>query len=120
MGPLMRAAHDDNAQKIKELVRDGADLDAQDKYGWTALRFAVRKNRQDAAQTLVDLGADVNRASRSGRTPLMSAAGNGLSGMIRLLSKAGADLTLKCNSGQTAFDLSMRGGEVGSTACREM
>jgi len=118
--PVMLAAHTGDASKVRELVADGADLDAQDAYGWTALRYAVRANHEDCAAALIELGAKVDLASASGRTPLMSAAGNGLSHMIRLLTKSGADRTLKNKEGQTAHAISLRGGTTGCTACREM
>eukprot|EP00930_Biecheleria_cincta_P021692 TRINITY_DN15999_c1_g1_i1.p1 TRINITY_DN15999_c1_g1~~TRINITY_DN15999_c1_g1_i1.p1 ORF type:complete len:203 (+),score=30.62 TRINITY_DN15999_c1_g1_i1:205-813(+) len=117
---LMLAAVQDDVSKIQSLVKSGADVDAQDGYGWTALRYAVRQNHRDAAEALIELGANVNLASASGRTPLMSAAGNGLSGMIRLLLKAGADKEARSNDGRTAYEISLRGGSAGCTACREM
>lgn len=118
--PLMLAAHTNDAAGVRELAAKGADLNAQDSYGWTALRYAVRGRCAEAAEALVALGADVNLSSRSGRTPLMSAAGNGLSGMIRLLLKNGADKAATDKSGRTAYDIAMRGGSTGCTACREM
>mmetsp|Transcript_111830 Transcript_111830/g.315913 ORF Transcript_111830/g.315913 Transcript_111830/m.315913 type:complete len:208 (+) Transcript_111830:105-728(+) len=118
---IMKAAHDNDAAKVQELVKiAGADVNTQDTYGWTALRYAVRGNKAQAAEALIEAGADVNLASHSGRTPLMSAAGNRLSGMVRLLIKNGADKTLKDANEQTAYDLSLRGGQVSCTACQEM
>jgi len=118
--PAMLAAYTGDAAAVRGLVAEGADLDAQDAYGWTALRYAVRANHEDCVSTIIELGANIDLASASGRTPLMSAAGNGLSHMIRLLIKSGADRTLKNTAGQTAYDISLRGGSTGCTACREM
>lgn len=117
---LMLAAVADDVSKINALMKSGADIDAQDAYGWTALRYAVRQNHRDAAEALIELGANPNLASASGRTPLMSAAGNRLSGMIRLLLKSGADKAAKSGDGKTAYQISLRGGTAGCTACREM
>lgn len=102
--PLMIAAWAGDDAKIKSLVDDGAVLDEQDDFGWTAIRYAVRNSKPAAAQTLVDLGADVNLASKTGRTPLMSSAGNGLVDMVDGLLKSGADVTLKDNNGMTALE----------------
>mmetsp|Transcript_37433 Transcript_37433/g.67656 ORF Transcript_37433/g.67656 Transcript_37433/m.67656 type:complete len:192 (-) Transcript_37433:221-796(-) len=118
--PLMAAAHLNDLPKVKQLVADGEHINAQDAYGWTALRYATRGKNMEAAEFLIATGADVNIASSSGRTPLMSAAGNGFSAMIRLLLKNGADRHAKDQNGQTAYDLAMRGGSTGCTACREM
>mmetsp|Transcript_6413 Transcript_6413/g.13642 ORF Transcript_6413/g.13642 Transcript_6413/m.13642 type:complete len:171 (-) Transcript_6413:373-885(-) len=118
--PLMEAAHMGDADKVKELIAGGADMNAQDEYGWTALRFAVRSQRFIAAQKLAKAGADVNLASKSGRTPLMSAAGNRLEEMVSFLMKNGADKTIKDSSGQTAYDIASRGGGTGCDMIREM
>mmetsp|Transcript_173276 Transcript_173276/g.550085 ORF Transcript_173276/g.550085 Transcript_173276/m.550085 type:complete len:181 (-) Transcript_173276:136-678(-) len=118
--PLMLAAHTNVVDEIKGFVDNGADLNAQDSYGWTALRYAVRANNVDAATVLIEAGADVNLASNSGRTPLMSAAGNGMSDMLALLLKCGADPDLVAKNGETAFRIAMRGGEMGCAGCRKM
>lgn len=50
------------------LVRKGADLNARDKYGKTALHLAVRY-RSDCVKTLLGLGADVDAEDDEGRLP---------------------------------------------------
>mmetsp|Transcript_23895 Transcript_23895/g.60826 ORF Transcript_23895/g.60826 Transcript_23895/m.60826 type:complete len:181 (+) Transcript_23895:87-629(+) len=117
---LMEAAHAGDADKLKELIAAGEELNAQDDYGWTPLRFAVRSQRFVAAQTLLDAGADPNLPSKSGRTPLMSAVGNRLEEMVSLLIKGGADPSVKDSKGQTAYDLASRGGPTGSDMIREL
>jgi len=118
--PLMKAAFDGSVAEVKKLAGAGAELNAQDEYGWTALRFAARAGKVEAAGALIELGADVNLASKSGTTPLMSAAGSGYSEMIEFLLKAGADTTAVNNAGETAFRISMRGGVTGCAKCRQL
>mmetsp|Transcript_55864 Transcript_55864/g.103415 ORF Transcript_55864/g.103415 Transcript_55864/m.103415 type:complete len:188 (-) Transcript_55864:22-585(-) len=117
---LMEAAHLGDVEALQKLLKDGTDINAQDDYGWTALRYAVRSDRYIAAEALVDAGADLNMPSSSGRTPLMSAAANGLDDMVRLLVKSGADLSATNKDGRTAYDLALRGGPTGSDMIREM
>ncbi|CAE7315799.1 HOS4 [Symbiodinium natans] len=117
--PLMMAAHKNDANEVQAYVKNGANLNAQDQYGWTALRYAVRADSIEATQALLEGGADINLASASGRTPLMSAASNGISDMVKLLLEAGADAKLK-SGGLTAYDMSMRGGATGCEECRKM
>jgi len=117
---LMLVAHIGDSAKVREAAATGIAVDAQDAYGWTALRYAVRGNHVEASSALIVLGANMNLASESGRTPLMSAAGNGLTAMVKLLLEAGADATVKNKAGQNAYDISLRGGAAGCEKIREM
>eukprot|EP00913_Durusdinium_trenchii_P013061 g12261.t1 len=64
---LMKAAYLGETAKVKELVDQGAEIDAEDAYGWTAVRYAVRNRQLDSVKTLLELGADINRPSKTGR-----------------------------------------------------
>lgn len=112
---LMNAANTGDLNRIRALVDKDADVNAQDDFGWTALRFAVRKHYDDAVQELIEAKADVNLCSKSGRTPLMSAVANDAPNIVQLLVSAGADLTAKNGDGLTAFDIAKRGGGMGNT-----
>eukprot|EP00443_Scrippsiella_acuminata_P018103 CAMPEP_0115221822 /NCGR_PEP_ID=MMETSP0270-20121206/28170_1 /TAXON_ID=71861 /ORGANISM="Scrippsiella trochoidea, Strain CCMP3099" /LENGTH=231 /DNA_ID=CAMNT_0002635939 /DNA_START=50 /DNA_END=743 /DNA_ORIENTATION=- len=119
--PLMLAAYKGDTEEVRGYAEGGAaDLDAQDAYGWTALRYAVRAGHADAAMALIESGANIDLASNSGRTPLMSAAGNGLPEMVEMLIKAGADTKVENKAGETAFRISMRGGVLGCAECRKL
>lgn len=119
--PLMEAAFKGDAAKVKELAEAGAELDAQDTFGWTAIRYAVRNAKFDAAKELMAKGANTNIASKSGRTPLMSAAANGLAEMCELLVDQGdADVMALDDRGMTAFDMAMRSGPMGNAKVREI
>merc|ERR1719161_1339591 len=83
--PLMKAAWEGDTQTLYSLLTGTRgeevveDINAQDEFGWTAIRYAVRNQQAAAARMLaVDFKADINLPSKSGRTPLMSAAGNSL------------------------------------------
>eukprot|EP00929_Paragymnodinium_shiwhaense_P063737 TRINITY_DN31872_c0_g1_i1.p1 TRINITY_DN31872_c0_g1~~TRINITY_DN31872_c0_g1_i1.p1 ORF type:complete len:209 (+),score=32.12 TRINITY_DN31872_c0_g1_i1:79-627(+) len=108
---LMSKAHEGDATAVRQLIKSGHDVNAQDAYGWTALRYAVRNNHCNAALALLEGGADPNIASTSGRTPLMSAAGNDLLQMVELLINDGnADIMQHDDRGRTAYDIATRGG----------
>ncbi|CAE7328800.1 unnamed protein product [Symbiodinium sp. CCMP2456] len=118
---LMQAAYKGDTKKVKALVDGGADVNQQDAYGWTAVRYAVRNRQLKSTQTLLDLGADVNIASKTGRTPLMSAAGNGLEELCKLLVEQGdADIMAADEGGKTAYDLALRTGPLGSDLIRDL
>ncbi|CAE7803216.1 ANKRD11 [Symbiodinium necroappetens] len=122
---LMQAAYKGDTKKVKALVDGGADVNQQDAYGWTAVRYAVRNRQLKSTETLLDLGADVNIASKTGRTPLMSAAGNGLEELCKMLVEQGdADIMAGApaadEGGKTAYDLALRTGPLGSDLIRDL
>lgn len=52
---LMKAAKKGDVEKIRNLIYSGADVDAKDKEGWTALMYAVRyQNGDDAVKILLN------------------------------------------------------------------
>ena len=94
-----RKRHADRGQVIHMLARAGADLDAQDDEGDTALHRAYYEN---VAKALIEEGADVNTRNNDGNTPLME---NFSVGVAQLLVAAGADVHLKNHEGKIALDL---------------
>jgi ankyrin repeat protein len=80
------------------LARAGADLDAQDEEGNTALHGAYYEN---VAKALIEEGADVNIRNNDGNTPLTK---NFSVEAAKLLVAAGADVHAKNHEGKTALD----------------
>jgi ankyrin repeat protein len=70
--PLMYAALYGDAKSVKRLLAAGADPNAKNDAGATALMWAVFD--LEKTRLLVDHGADVNARSDNARTPLMIAA----------------------------------------------
>jgi ankyrin repeat protein/mono/diheme cytochrome c family protein len=88
--PLMYAALYGTASDLRVLLDAGANPNAKNDAGATALLWAV----DDAAKTrlLIARGAEVNVRSLDGRTPLMVAAGQaGSSEVLTLLLDKGAE-----------------------------
>jgi len=94
------------AATIACLIEAGADPDAVDKIGVTALHRAVRTRCAAAVRALLEAGADVNCRNRNGSTPMGLATrntGRGGTGLpeakaqqqeiVRLLERYGATLT---------------------------
>lgn len=106
---LMTAANVGDVQRVKDLVAKGANVNIADDYGWTALRYAVRKRNTAVVRELLALKADVNQSSKSGRTPLMSAVANKAPDVAELLLQNGADLAARNHDGLTAYDLAACG-----------
>lgn len=70
---LMLAVGHQDQEKAAELIRQGADLDAQNHAGETALLLAVKNSCGKIVRLLVDGGADVNLADYDCNTPLLDA-----------------------------------------------
>ena len=78
-------------------MRAGADFNIQDKYGWTALMFAIREydynfydltvGHYKIVATLVRVGADVNIKSKQGETALTLAKSKGIIKLIKKMLK---------------------------------
>ena len=92
-------------EEIKELIKKGADVNAQYKYGETALMTAAYNGEIDMAKCLFENGADVNASSKYGKTALMIAATWGQIEVVKYLAKCGADLEAEDKDGKTALDM---------------
>jgi ankyrin repeat protein len=104
--PLIAASTTNVRERCVELLLDaGAQLEARDRDGWTALYCASRYNHPAVVSILLAAGARVDSATDNGTTPLMIAAINGHSDVARLLLDAGANREHRDNYGRTALDL---------------
>ncbi len=57
---LFKAAIYGDAEAVKSLLAKGADVNAKDKGGGTALMMAINNNHAGVVRLLIDKGADVN------------------------------------------------------------
>lgn len=102
---LIQPAKDNDVEKLEQLLTDGADIEAKDIDGYTALQHAVMWGNIEAAELLLENGADVNTTDSWGLTPLMNANydAGGIE-MAQLLLDYGADSSLEDFEGYTAYD----------------
>jgi hypothetical protein len=107
---VTEAARAGEADRVRELVREGADPNAPAGGNeWTPLLHAVHKHQVKAAEALIDAGADINRAAPNGITPLMMAAGYGHDDMVAMLLRRGADAKRTDKDGASALDFAITG-----------
>src|SRR6266513_227582 len=102
-GKLLEAAKARNTAEVQKLLGEGADANAKDNAGWTALIWAAYFGRTDTVRALLVKGADVNAKGDSGKTVLMSAAVRGHADTVRALLEKGADVNAKSKAGRTAL-----------------
>ena len=63
---LIAAAEKGDVESVKGLIGKWADVDATDKYGWTALHWAALYGHTDVAKILVGSGADMEVQDNEG------------------------------------------------------
>jgi hypothetical protein len=81
----------------------GADVEAEDSGGRTALLWASRNGHEAVVRLLLEQGADVEAKDSGGQTALLWASRNGHEAVIRLLLEQGADVEAKDSDGRTAL-----------------
>ena len=88
-------------KKIKELVSEGAEIDAKDSNDDLApLMYAACKDRKSTVDTLLGLGADVDVKTNGGKTALMYASWYNHEEIFEILMNAHANLDTQDNEGQ--------------------
>ena len=107
---LADAARRGDRDAVRALVGQGADVDARQGDGATALLWAAYRDDADTAGLLLDAGADANAANDLGATPLWAAAGNGRAPLVARLLDAGADPNAPLLSGETPLMTAARVG----------
>jgi cytohesin len=74
---LHKAAYEGDAERVKELLKKGANPNTKDKKGRTPLHEAAQWGRLDVVELLLVRGADPTVKDKDGRTPLDLARAEG-------------------------------------------
>ena len=125
--PLHFASYNQHLELVRELLDNGADVNAEDSEGRTALhKVFANPDASDRdvlvlVQLLLDRGADVNTQDDLHQTPLHLALRSGRFEGPWVLLKHGADLNVENKEGKIPFQLAqelikeeMRGASPGS------
>ncbi|MBT5738316.1 MAG: hypothetical protein HOI29_07080 [Planctomycetes bacterium] len=112
--PLMGAARGSQVELIEWLLKEGADPNAVNRNGWTALMEAAELENTDGEiiAMLIEAGAKVNARCAEGKTALMCALMWAQPATIRQLLDLGADVRMKDEDGSTALMLAAEESSV--------
>ena len=109
--PVADAAMSRDRDAVKALLKTGADVNAAQGDGMTALHWASRNGDAELTQMLLFAGANVKATTRlGGYTPLMMAAEQGHATVIAALLSGGADAKAANTMGTTPLMLAAASG----------
>jgi ankyrin repeat protein len=88
--PLHTAARKGNREIAELLITKGADLNAQNSYGYTPLHIAALGGEKEIVALLLAAGADVTARDRFNRTCMNYALKKGVEDVVNILKMYGA------------------------------
>jgi ankyrin repeat protein len=100
---LVLAANKGDIEKVRNLLANGADVNASGVGGKSALMYAARNPSAAVAVLLIENGANVNARDNIGETPLIAASYYGATEVAKLLVEHGADINTRSNAEMTAL-----------------
>ncbi len=110
--PLADAVEQHESEIARALINQGAEVNASQPDGMTALHWAVYYNDLETAKALIEAGATVDATNRYGVTPLSLACTQGSESMITLLLDSGADPNHALPGGETPLMTAARTGKI--------
>ena len=113
--PVADAAMRGDRGAVRSLLAGGADVNAAQGDGMTALHWAAERGDVDMADMLLQAGATVEATTRIGQyTPLHLAARAGGAAMVERLVAAGAAVGAATSNGATTLHLAAASGDAGA------
>ncbi len=111
--PVADAVMRGDSSRVRQLIKQGLDVNAAQPDGMTALHWAAQRGDAGGAQMLMYAGARVDAVTRNGNyTPLHLAARNGRAAAVKALLAAGADVNAVTTTGAvTALHFAASNGD---------
>jgi len=102
----MKASLTGDIVAVKQLLTDGADVNARNADGNTAVWLACYSDSPEIIELLAAHGADLNNQNPDGATALIYASSAGKTNSVHCLLALGADSSIETRDGFTALELS--------------
>lgn len=109
---LILSAEKGNTETVLKLLEDGANINATDEQGRTAVLAATYNNEVDTVKALIQKGADINIRDNNLNNVLLYAGAEGFLEIVKLAIDAGADTKLTNRFGGTALIPASERGHV--------
>lgn len=110
---VIEAAKKGDTLVVRSLLAEGAQVDAGDEDGTTALMWAADGGHDATVQVLLASGAEINARDRSGYPVILFAAQKGRIYVVRtLLATKRVDVNAKTNSGASSLMLAALEGHL--------
>ena len=112
-GASLQAAWNNRADVLKVLLDYGANVNAEDHWGWSLLHYTTWEDNADTTKMLLEKGANPNTVERTeGATPLHYAAQRGKKTMSKMLLAHGANVDARDWYGKTPLSLAKEEGHT--------
>jgi ankyrin repeat domain-containing protein 50 len=92
LGEVQLGTRDSRTIMVQLLLDYGADIEAENGFGYSVLYVAVANGQEEVVRLLINMGANVETRPQHGMTVLMNAALYGREEIARLLLDEGADI----------------------------
>lgn len=90
---LLESARNGDFEGVKAALKDGADINAKEKYGDTVLNLCAENGHLDIVKYLAESGADIENLGGADKTPIMNAAFAGHADIVIYLISKGARIS---------------------------
>ncbi len=100
---LRRAVREGNISTVENLLKEGVNVNSQDKRGRTPMHIAAKYGRAEVARILIKYKPFLHQPDKKGTGPLHVAASHGRDDVIRVLAAAHVWLDTQDNDGDTAL-----------------
>ncbi|HBJ60206.1 MAG TPA: hypothetical protein DDY76_00550, partial [Opitutae bacterium] len=114
------AAREGNLEKIREFLKQGAEVNGKYDKDFTPLHWAATMNQVEAIELLIDEGANLDSRDGHQSTPLLLAAFFGQTKSVEVLLQRGADPNLRNKDGALPAQAMMANRAVTEWVARDI